>query len=326
MSSIKTFNEFFLEKSLQASKLELLNIIKEKSKDLSEVIVIDTIIESNLVDKFYQEGIDLLNEESFKDRLAKKVNSIKNTIKDKGKKALSDAQEKIIKIGTNVKSYVTNIIKIITKKIGDLITLIKGATSKAVKSSKKIKEKIAENKDKKEFVGELGNFKQMYSAGIKWVKSGFVKDLSKAVNTKATNETLELHVYDTLIECFKSGELTLEELLLEEEGKAKIPFLSKLVDGIRKIPPMKQLFQFGEYAEKVATNALHKCSVFLKKAAGAGGPFQFPMLGVIVGIGLEELARAPIKMGLIAAIPALGLIVTVIETLETATTIMSLAA
>jgi hypothetical protein len=45
---------------------------------------------------------------------------------------------------------------------------------------------------------------------------------------------------------------------------------------------------------------------------------------MLVGIGLEELARMAMNMGLLALIPGLGIVITIIDTIETATTIISL--
>lgn len=325
MNNLPNYSEFMVSYDLGIAKKKLLETIRIYSRP-EESIVIDLIIESNLINEFYDGNIELLNEESFKEKLAKKVDTIKNTLKEKGKKALSDTQEKIMKIGSNVKSYVGAIIKTIKKQLEKILEIIKGAAQKAVESSDKIKEKIKENEGKKEFVDELKNFKEMYGGAVKWFKGGFVEDLEKSMTKKATNETLELHIYETLIDGLETQEITIETLLEEDkEGKPKIPFFKKLVDGIRKIPPIKQLWDFGLYAEKIANNALHKASVFLNKAAGTSGPHKFPTLGTLVGVGLEMLARKPLELGLMAMIPALGIILTTIKSVETAAFIMSLA-
>lgn len=323
--NLPNYSDFIIGHNLAIVKRRLLETIQVYSKP-EESIVIDIILESNLVNEFYDSNIEILNEESFKEKLAKKVSTIKKTIKEKGKSALSDTQEKIMKIGSNVKSYVGVIIKTVKKQIEKILEIIKNAAKKAVESSDKIKEKVKENEDNKEFVGELKNFKEMYGGAVKWFKSGFIKDLEESMEKKATNETLEIHVYETLIKGLESREITVGTLLKEDEGgKPKIPFFSKLVDGIRKIPPIKQLWDFGLYAEKAANNALHKASVFLNKAAGTSGPHKFPKLGMMVGLGLEVLARKPLELGLIALVPALGIVVTTIKTVEMAAFIMSLA-
>jgi hypothetical protein len=325
MRNLPNYADFIVSHNLTIAKRRLLETIQIYSKP-EESIIIGIILESNLINEFYNNDVEILNEESFKEKLAKKVGSIKKTIKEKGKSALSDTQEKIMKIGSNVKSYVSVIIKTVKKQIEKILGIIKTAAKKAVESSDKIKEKVKENEGKKEFVGEIKNFKEMYGGAVKWFKSGFVKDLEESMTKKATNETLELHVYETLIEGIQSHEITIDSLLEEDtKGKPKIPFFSKLVDGIRKIPPIKQLWDFGLYAEKVANNALHKASVFLNKAAGTSGPHKFPKLGMMVGLGLEVLARKPLELGLIALVPALGIIVTTIKSVEMAAFIMSLA-
>lgn len=325
MNSLPNYSEFIVSHNLTSAKRKLLETIQVYSKP-EENIIIGIILESNLVNEFYDNNIEILNEESFKEKLAKKVSSIKKTIKEKGKSALSDTQEKIMKIGSNIKSYVGAVIQTVKKQIEKILEIIKAAAKKAVESSDKIKEKVKENEDKKEFIGELKNFKEMYGGAVKWFKSGFIKDLEESMEKKATNETLELHIYETLIEGLESQEITIGTLLEEDKaGKPKIPFFRKLVDGIRKIPPIKQLWDFGLYAEKVANNALHKASVFLNKAAGTSGPHKFPMLGMLVGVGLEVLARKPLELGLIALVPALGIIVTSIKSVEMAAFIMSLA-
>jgi hypothetical protein len=324
MEKFITYSEFLFEKELKTTKRQLLEVISSHLKN-EESLIIQTVLENDLVDSFYSTDLDFLNEESFKEKLAKKVESIKNTLKEKGKQALTITQEKIMKLGSNIKSYVGTIIEIIKKQISKVIEKIKGASSTAVKSSKKLAEKIKENKDKKDFQEECKNFKEIYNSGIKWIKDGFVKNVEEAMTKNATNEELELNMYKSLIDGLNTGEITLEMLFEEtESGTPKIPFFKKLVDGIRSIPPIKQLFEFGEYAEKIAQNSLHKASVFLNKVAGAPGPYQFPKFGMLVGIGLEELARMAMNMGLLALIPGLGIVITIIETIETATTIISL--
>ena len=67
-------------------------------------------------------------------------------------------------------------------------------------------------------------------------------------------------------------------------------------------------------------------SIFFNKVAGASGPHEFPWMGMLVGIGLEELARFPAKIALLLLIPVLGLAVIAIETLEMGLTILSLIA
>jgi len=323
MEIFESFDQFInyddINLDLKEAKLNLLNNISRHDKKYKDVI--DFIIESNLVNEVYS-----LNEIDLQKSLDNKVDSIKDTVKDKGKKALSITQQKIIKIGTNVKQYIGNVIKIIKKELAEAIGKIRKHTQKVVKSSQKIKKAIAENKDKKEFQEEVVHFKDMYGKGIAWAKKDPMNALQKSMQKKSKmEESLEIFIYEALSEALDTGEITIDILIEQDaKGQPKIPFLKKMVDGLRNIPPFKQLWDFGKYAEKVGRNALHKASVFLNKTAGATGPWKYPDLGTIVGIGLEIVARKPLQLGLIAAIPPLGIVLTTVTTLETGATVVSL--
>jgi hypothetical protein len=334
MVNFLSYNEFQNESRIEnthnrmlfESRVNLLNMIATIGTQ-EEKFVIDTILEANLVNEFYSDSNSVINEKSFKETLINKLDIIKDTIKTSGKKVLTDTQKNILKIGTSVKSYIKSIIGLINKGISSLMNSVKSRTKKAANSSKKLKKAIQENGDVVELKEEAINFKDLYSAGMGWAKSGFVKSIEASMGKKSVLEQFEIQTNNVIIEALESGEITLNQLYeADEDGQPKIPFLAKLVDGIRHIPPVKQLYDFSIWAEKKATDSLNKMSIFFNKVAGASGPHEFPWMGMLVGIGLEELARFPAKIALLLLIPVLGLAVIAIETLEMGLTILSLIA
>jgi hypothetical protein len=92
-----TFEQFVSESQNYNRKQDLLKgIILNVAESLEERAFVELLLEENFF------SADSLNEESLVDKMKKKYDSAVAIMKDKGKAALSDAQEKIVKFGGNI--------------------------------------------------------------------------------------------------------------------------------------------------------------------------------------------------------------------------------
>lgn len=309
-----------IEERLKTARLGLLLAVNEKLKG-DERLLIKLIIEQDLINETYT-----LNEESLGDRINKKIQNAKETLKQKGKNALSKAQTFLVKMGNNIKSYISNLIKIIKKEMGEALGKIRKHVRKAIMASNKVKDAIRNTEMVKALEVEMKNFRDMYKKGMQWVKNDPLAAMQKAFFNKAKmEEQLEIEVLNLLTEAVSKNEIEISTLVEQDEkGQPKIPFLTGLVNSLRKIPPFKQLWDFGLYAEKMADNALEKASIFLNKTAGAGGPYNFKELSFIIGLGIEVVMRKTIQYGIVLLIPPMAFIISIISTIETGATILTL--
>lgn len=309
-----------VEERLKTARLCLLLAVNEKLK-ADERLLINLIIEQDLINETYT-----LNEESLGDRINKKIENAKETIKQKGKNALSKGQEFLVKMGNNIKNYISNLIKIIKKKLAESIKKMRNHVRKAIMASKKLKDAIRNTEMVKALEVEMKNFKDMYKKGMQWVKNDPIAAMQKSFFNKAKlDEHLEIEVLNLLTESVSKNKIEISKLVEQDEkGQPKIPFLTGLVNSLRKIPPFKQLWDFGLYAEKMADTALEKASVFLNKTAGAGGPYDFKELSFLIGLGIEVVARKTIQYAIVLLIPPMAFIISIISTIETGATILTL--
>lgn len=309
-----------VEERLKTARLGLLLAVNEKLK-ADERLLINLIIEQDLINETYT-----LNEESLGDRINKKIENAKETIKQKGKNALSKGQEFLVKMGNNIKNYISNLIKIIKKKLAESIKKMRNHVRKAIMASKKLKDAIRNTEMVKALEVEMKNFRDMYKKGMQWVKNDPVAAMQKTFFNKAKlDEHLEIEVLNLLTESVSKNKIEISKLVEQDEkGQPKIPFLTGLVNGLRKIPPFKQLWDFGLYAEKMADTALEKASIFLNKTAGAGGPYDFKELSFLIGLGIEVVARKTIQYAIVLLIPPMAFIISIISTIETGATILTL--
>lgn len=294
--------------------------------------------------------------ESLLDKAKEKAKAALDKIKEKGKAAaekMSDGTKALIKVGGNILKP----LKMILQKIGEGIkkawSTAKDLAQQAVeKASEKIREKvkhiIKDGDKKKSLLDELGNMKSMAGAGVKFVTGGFVDSMAKSGEKAATaEESFSYYSYlesamivqaTALIESGYSLDAITEELsryteadidsLMESdhghsEGGLKIPFISALLTKIGHTPPFSYFHDLGSKAEKFANSALEKASYLISKTGGPG-PFEFALMGALVGVAVgyytETGAKTAVK-GIIHAleqalhftIPGMGIVFSIIK-------------
>jgi hypothetical protein len=243
-----------------------------------------------------------------------KFDNAMQVAKSKGKEALTDAQEKIIKLGGNI----GNIIKLMVEKLKEWVTSLFTAATSHFKSAAASKsgeiKKAVEGSDKKKITIEVKNLKDITAATAKWATSGFVQDTTKAAATAAKEdikEAFELAVLQSINEAVISGELDFTDMVEESEGG--IPFISAIAHKMHHIPPFSLLDKVKQGAEKVASGVLNKLSYYANKLAGAPGPYEFVALAAIIGIIAEVQFKGIAKHALLSAVPGLGMIASIIS-------------
>lgn len=255
-------------------------------------------------------------------------------VKEKGKEALnsmSDGTKALMKFGGNILKP----LKMILEKIGGAIKKAweigkEKAVAAIAKATKKIEEKvktmIKDGDKKKSLIEELGNMKSMASAGAKYLGGGFIGDMAKAGQKAASTEesnTFKSYLESAMIQeatrMIENGyslelieselstfDSTNESTLFEEshsEGGLKIPFISALMDKIGHTQPFKMFHDLGKKAETIANNALEKASYLISKTGGPG-PFEFALMGALVGVAVGYYSELGAKTAVHAAIHA----------------------
>jgi hypothetical protein len=270
----------------------------------------ELLVESGLFD----DGFESINEENLISKMKAKFDNAMQVAKSKGKEALTDAQEKIIKLGGNI----GNIIKLMVEKLKEWVTSLFTAATSHFKSAAASKsgeiKKAVEGSDKKKIAIEVKNLKDIATATAKWATSGFVQDTTKAASTAAkedVKEAFELAVLQSINEAVISGELDFTDMVEESEGG--IPFISTIAHKMHHIPPFSLLDKVKQGAEKIASGVLNKLSYYANKLAGAPGPYEFVALAAIIGIIAEVQFKGVAKHALLHAVPGLGMIASIIS-------------
>jgi ElaB/YqjD/DUF883 family membrane-anchored ribosome-binding protein len=316
-----TYDRFLAEKELVKTQRELVINIFKQFEELTPVMEEAQFMVN---EGWFDAPLMSLNEENLFQKAKAKFDQAVQIAKEKGKQALSDAQEKIIKIGGNI----ANVIKLIVEKLKEWITgLWNGATAFYQKAAGA---KTAELKDKieksgKEYknmlVNEIKDFKTMAGAVGKWATSGFVKDTAKAAmvaSKEETNESIlfELAVMSAINEAVIAGELNFTEFVNEggDHGEGHgIPFVSAIAHKMHHVPPFNLLDKVKQGAEKIAGGALNKISYYATKLAGAPGPYEFVAVASLIGIFAEVKFKGAAKHALLHAVPGLGTIASIIS-------------
>jgi len=269
---------------------------------------------------------DALFEETFFQKFKRKTMEVINTVKEKGKQALSAGQELLMKFGGNILQP----LQWIVKQIAGVITKAWGAMkSLAMKAVEAAKEKIAglvskyigdgeEMAEKgKNLIKELGNLDGMLGAGVAWITSGFSSAVVKTGSDAAKEDTSESNYYSSLYTAMlhetteminngysidaiiQEGEAIKEyEKSINEGGDGKklnIPFISGLMDKIAHMPPFSWFHKLGDKAKEFSNNALGNLSYILTKVAEAPGPYEFEIIGGLVGVAVSYFAESGAK-------------------------------
>jgi hypothetical protein len=311
MRTLLTYESFVANQNIIETRRELMiNIFKQFDEIKPIMNEAELLVESGLFD----DGFESINEENLISKMKAKFDNAMQVAKAKGKEALTDAQEKIIKLGGNI----GNIIKLMVEKLKEWVTSLFTAATSHFKSAAASKsgeiKKAVEGSDKKKITIEVKNLKDITAATAKWATSGFVQDTTKAAATAAKEdikEAFELAVLQSINEAVISGELDFTDMVEESEGG--IPFISAIAHKMHHIPPFSLLDKVKQGAEKVASGVLNKLSYYANKLAGAPGPYEFVALAAIIGIIAEVQFKGIAKHALLSAVPGLGMIASIIS-------------
>lgn len=281
-------------------------------------------------------AVDESLHESILAKAKEKAAAIAAKVKEKGKEYLdkiSDSSKNLLKIAGNILQPMQAIIK----KIGETVkamwekgkAIAQAAVEKASEAiQEKVKNLIKDGDKKKSLLTELGNLKQMAGAGLTFLTGGFIQDMAKSAETAAkTDETvsyasyIEAAMINEIAEMINRGE-KIEEILenlaavTESEilalfesgghsaGGLHIPFISTLMNKIGHTPPFSYFHALGSKAEKIANNALERASYIISKLGGPG-PFEFVIVGSLVGVAVGYYTESGAKSALKAIVGAL---------------------
>ena len=327
------YNDFLLEKQLIRSRRDLAISVFERLEEVKPILTeaVD-MVELGIFDDFTLESFSNFTEEELNENLFKiakeKLQKAKETIKQKGKDALSGAQEKIIKFGGDVSKVIKTVIKQIQEAIKKALDAGKAIAQKAIaKGKEKVSKAIGQIKDPKKLSEELKNGKAMLAATAKWVAGGFSKEAAGAMSKAAkdsgesTKESFnpiyfELMITEGIAHSIRSGEINLDELV-NEGGGAKIPFISTIAAKLNEYPPFKQLYAVKNKTKKLVGGGLEKFSAWATEVAGAPGPYKFIALATIIGILVEMEVKGVGKKLLkfaLHGIPMVGTIISIAAT------------
>lgn len=324
-----TYESFLTNSKIVESRRQLLVNIFNQFEDIKPIMnEAIAIVESGSLDEVFEGEI---NEESIVAKMKNKLAQAVAVAKEKGKEALTDAQEKIIQLGGNIGSVIKLMIGKLKEWISAAFSAAKGFYMKAAQTkSEDIKNMIskASADTKNLMIKEIGQLKTVTGATSKWVLSGFTKDAMGAAAEAAkedVKESFELAILESINEAVLSGELDFTDILESDGHGGGIPFVSAIAHKMHHIPPFNLLDKVKQGAEKVAAGALNKLSYYATELAGAPGPFKFVALASIIGIIAEVQFKGMAKHAIIHAIPGVGTIAYLISNVAMALAVVGIA-
>ena len=312
-------------------KVSIVNALIESNTLSPETqYVLESIAENNQYDNLWEGSVneefinENLNEEKFKVWFAKKKEAAKETLQDIAK-AGAEKLTAAKKVVLDKAKQTYDLFKSFGDWVGKILNAVKVGLQKLWKSVYAgVESKFAgkENqiiagaagkmkKDPEKSKNEVKNLAQMGKGGVKWVTGGFAELMNSAINdagnvdpneSQMVNNLYDVTIHEAVLQCVSRygmefiNEITESELILEggHEG-IKIPGLSKLTQAMHELPIFKQLADIEHAAGKVANTALDKLSYILNKVGAAGGPYQFSIIGAIIGMGVEYYVKSKIK-------------------------------
>jgi hypothetical protein len=314
---IKSYEGFVANKKLVESRRQVIINVLEQFEEIKPIMN-----EALLIVEFgiFDEGFDNLNEENLISKMKAKFDAAVEVAKERGKQALTKSQEVIIKLGGKIAS----IIKLIVEKLKEWVdaawtaaksAYASGAQSKIKEITAAIEKKSDESKNL--LLKEVKQGKQVVSATVGWITSGFVKDTAKAAQEAASEdvkEAFEIAILNSINEAVINGDIDFTDLVKEsDEHGPSIPFVSAIAHKMHHIPPFNLLDKVKQAAEKVAKGTLGKLSYYATELAGAPGPFEFLALAGIIGIIAEVQVKGIAKHALLHAVPGLGTVASIIS-------------
>lgn len=302
---------------------DVLNVIHENNGfhdllvgELSESVVLNWCTSIN------EEGTSIASK--WKDKVASAI----ETMKDKGKSALSTTQEALLKIGQDISGLVKVVVSSITEFIKKAWTWM---YNRAEEKYAPIKEKIIESAKAKidkhgvdKTSEEIKNLSSMCKHTIKYFTGEFSKTAAAGIaDASKANESIEIliekSVFVAVTEMISEG-VNVLDAINESDGHKTVhlPFLSSLSKKLSKFPPFTWMHHAESFVAKNANNALEKLSEMLTKFIGAPGPFEFVFMGALVGIVagymiehevaniIKHVGESAIGASIVVLVPGIG--------------------
>lgn len=315
-SPILKYDQFLNHKTLTESRRILLVNIFNQFEDVKPYMNEATIlVEAGIFDAAFDEE---LNEESIMAKMKAKFDNAVQIAKEKGKKALTDTQEKILQLGGKIGSVIKSLVSALAKWISDTFSAAKAHFSKVASASNdKITAAVNKIEDTNKLATEVKNLKAIIGSTGAWLKSGLISQVNKGaveVAKEDTNESIDIPVFEIILlesinDAVINGDLNFTDLL--ESGG--IPFVSAIAHKLHEVPPFNLLHKIQSAAEKVASGVLNKLSYYATELAGAPGPYEFVALAAIIGIVAEVQFKGMAKTAIINLIPGIGTVATIIS-------------
>ena len=327
-----TYESFTNSSKIVESRRQLLINIFNQFEDIKPIMnEAVAIVELGSLDEAFEGEI---NEESIMAKMKDKLAQAVAVAKEKGKEALTGAQQKIIQLGGSIGNVIKLMIGKLKEWISTAFSAAKSFYAKAAETkTEDIKAMISKASDdtKNLMVKEIKQLKAVTSSTATWVMSGFSKEATKAaaeVAKEDVKESFELVILESINEAVLSGELDFTDLL-ESDGHDNhgggIPFVSAIAHKMHHVPPFNLLDKVKQGAEKVAAGVLNKLSYYATELAGAPGPFKFVALAAIIGIIAEVQFKGVAKHAVLHAVPGLGLMASIISNVAMALAVVGIA-
>lgn len=303
---VLSFEQFILESQVTSRKKNLIEqIMLNVAESMEERSFVEMLIESNFFAEDYS-----LNEESLMDKMKRKYDEVIAMAKEKGKSALTDAQDKILAFGGKIQNVIKLIVEKVSKFLRETWDAARGAASSAVDKVKDTIEKKVEGvKDKNLLSKEVDGFKDIAKGGVTWAISGFPKDLANAEMKAVKVDEAEMTEFLLEAALEISNDKNFMSLFESEDG---IPFVSAIAHKLHEFPPFNLLHKIADKAGKVAKNVLDKAAIFFNEVAGTP-VIQFVVLPVLIGVVVEYNVKS-LALGPLQAIPGIGTIASLIGT------------
>jgi gas vesicle protein len=304
---ILSFEQFILENRSSSRKKTLIErIMLNVAESMEERSFVEMLIEGDFFAEDYS-----LNEENLIDKMKRKYDDVVATAKEKGKSALSDAQEKILAFGGKIQNVIKLVVQKVSKFLRETWDAARSAASSAVDKVKdKIEKKVEGVKDKNLLSKEVDGFKNIAKGGVTWAINGFPKDLADAEMKAVKVDEAEMTEFLLEAALEISNDKNFMSLFESEDG---IPFVSAIAHKLHEFPPFNLLHKIADKAGKVAKNVLDKAAIFFNEVAGTP-VIQFVVLPVLIGVVVEYNVKS-LALGPLQAIPGIGTIASLIGTI-----------
>lgn len=306
-------------------------LMESKFFPAEEQLILEGIYSTGLSSKFITGDQPVkVYEATLAQWIEQKAAKAKEVISSGADKAKDKAVQFIAKYGEKFNTYIKMIIDQVKKLLKGAWDFIKGHVASGLSGEKdKLIEHIkGANYEEAKIKEEVSNMKDMGQAAMKFLGGGVTKQMEDGM-IKAGNDVSESMLM-CLSECahdkeFVKSMLEYDPNKIYESDGVGVPGLSKLAHAIAKYPPFSWLHSFEDLVKEKTNNTLSKISHYLHAATGAGGPYDFVIVGallaLVAGMGIKMVAKDIVKsvgltgvgMAIAVAIPGIGLLLTIMN-------------